>query len=389
MLELDIPDHTLHGHELPDTEFVPTVEAVNSHHQAVAELPPYEVHVVKRETIGEIEITPRAEYSSELVYFSDGAIRELTRGTPNARYFGQNQSDFPISGTDALGTGPKGINRKIITGLVELGYNVEWLHHQGRHAEIPTDIDALKKMGHFLFGKSVGRSAHHQHALFDHLSTFGGIIYDDRRLLSVGDSRGAMTGEAVDALAPQYGRSVLFSDYIAACFEHSPGVKNIPNLLRIMIPREGRSLGKLIIEKAIEVVRTGNTDEITDYLGTIDFHPMNVTHELAWLWPLMSGDAGKYSKAVPLDAVGVRTLEDKDVMSQQESWQHEYSKRRGLRVINRDGTHLDLVREQQVRIDRFERLLTVVNERDISVSGVPHDEMDKVIYGQDSESFAA
>ena len=388
MLELDIPDITAYGHELPETEFVPTLEAVNSHFQAVAELPTYDVHVVKRKTIGEIEITPRAEFSSELVYFSDGAIRELTRATPNARHFGQNQSDFPVSGTDALGTGPKGINRKIVRGLVELGYNVEWLHHQGRHAELPTDIASVKQMGHFLFGKSVGRSAHHQHALFDHLAKFGGIIYDDKNLLSVGDSRGAMTGEAVDALAQQYGRNVLFSDYIAACFEHRPERKDIPDLLR-MFPREGRSLGRMIVGKMIEVVRTGNTDEITDYLGTIDLHPMNVTHELAWLWPLMSGDAGKYAKAVPLNAVGVRTLEDNDIMSQQQSWQDEYSKRRGIRVINRGGTHLDLVHEQQARIDRFERLLQASHEHDDSISGIPHAVMDKVIHGQEFVSLAA
>ena len=376
------------GHEVLSAQSSSAPEEIINQMEAVMNLPPYDVHVTNRKSIGEPEQTPQAEYHSELVYFSDGAIRELTRATPNARW-SPNISPYPVSATDALGTGPKGINRNIIIkGLAERGYYVEWLHHQGRHAEIPTNPEALKRMIHFIFGKSVGRSAHHQHALFDHLAEFGGVIYDPSQLLSVGDSRSAETGEAVDALAPQNNRRVLYGDYTAACFEHKPEPKEIPELLSIPL-REGFSLGKLALGKLIDFVRSGDPRHITDYAGTLDLHPMNQLHELAWIWPLMCGDAGKYAKAVPLDAVGTRTLMTGDVMSQHLSLKEVHKPRRHIRFLLIDGTHFDLVRQQQDRLDRFERLAISLREHDFSFADITKSEMDEVIYGKDSKPLAA
>lgn len=372
------------GHELLGVDNATSLKTISDHINAVYTLPPYSVYVVSRQTIKEPEITPYAEFNSELVHFSDGAIRELTRATPLTQGHTRKNAELVVSGTDALFTGPKGINKINILGLANLGYNVEWLHHQGRHAELPKDYETAKKVGHFLLGKNLGRSAHHQHALFYHLSILGGISYNDKELLSIGDSRGAMTGEAIDALAPQYDRSVVYSDYIAACFEHRPQIKDIPDLLRIL-PVESKSLGKIMLNRIVDVVRTRDVSSIAQHLGTVDLHPMNLTHEIAWIWPLMSGDAGQYAKAVPLDAVGTRTLEVKDKMSQHSSWTNEYSKRPGLRIIHRDGTHLDLLREQNDRLERFGRLMQSVKEHDFSLSNISTSTMDKVIYGDNSE----
>lgn len=376
-------------HDLPSTEGHTLTNDISYQSPVLPDLPPCDVHVVKRVSIGEPEQTPRAEFNSELVYFSDGAIQELTRGTPNTSWHGDNIPPFAINGGDALGTGPLGINRTSIKYLAEeLGYHVEWLHHQGRHAEIPRSLTAIKRMGHFLFGKSVGRSAHHQHALFDHLGNYGGALYDTSQLLSAGDSRQAETGEAFDAVAAFFNHKVLFSDYTANCFHHKPELKDVPDLLLTPI-REGWSLGRLALDKFIDVVRSGDPEHITKYCGTFDPHFMNLIHEAAWIWPLSCGDAGKNAEHVPLDAVGVRTLLADDKMSQPAAWIKEHAKRPNIRVILKPGTHIDLVRQQQDRFDRFERLSQKLREHAFSISDISYEEMDWVIYGPEGYPQAA
>jgi hypothetical protein len=221
---------------------------------------------------------------------------------------------------------------------------------------LPTTPQKAHNLGKFLFKKSVGRSAHHQHALFDNLKY--GATFDSDIIFSTGDSRGAMTGEAVDAIAPEYNRQVGYSDYIAGCFEHNPTPVELLKLIQTPV-KEMIALGKLGCRMAREELISGNIGDSFDYLGTFDLHPMNLLHETAWLYPLITGDAGKYAKAVPLDSIGVRTLLRGDTMSQHKAWEATHSVRPGIRFIIEEGSHLNLANPeiQQARVNRFTRLL--------------------------------
>lgn len=339
--------------------------AYKAHLEAVKTLHPYPGTVVKRESKGmraPVE-TNYATIYEEKVTFSDGAIRTLTHAVPKVEYFGrEGVSKFPISATDALMTGPSGFNANLIKDLAKLGYPVVWLHHQGRHSEKPTNPQRARQVAKFILKKSVGRSAHHQHGLFDDLSYTAG--YDTNNIVSIGDSRGAMTGEAVDALADMYQRNVVWSDYIAGCFEHKPVAKEyLP--LALTPYKEGAALVRMIRRRIRE--NDGDISEALSYLGTFDLHPMNLLHEAAWFPPLMRGDAGRYADAVPLDRDGARTYLNGDIWSSRgRSWESKHSIRPGIHFFQEslpDGSlarHLDLADRsiQAKRSDRLSRLHT-------------------------------
>lgn len=157
-------------------------------------------------------------------------------------------------------------------------FPVSWLCHQGRHAELPITPRRLIRFGKFVFEKSIGKSAHHQHTLLDYLGSSGGMFTDI--IFSIGDSRGAMTGEGVDSIAKDYVRRVAYSDYIATCFEHVPKAKDIPDLLAIPL-HEGRTLGSVALRRLKNDLQNGDIDHLVSFLGTFDLHPMNLIHEFA------------------------------------------------------------------------------------------------------------
>lgn len=341
--------------------------AYKAHLEALKSLHPYPGTVVRRESLKDKVETEYADIYEEKVFFTDGAIRTLTHALPKVSKLGEeNISRFPISATDALMTGPSGFNAILIAKLVKLGYPVVWLHHQGRHSEKPTDVRKAKQLARFLFKKSVGRSAHHQHGLLDDLSY--SVDYDTANIVSLGDSRGAMTGEAFDALADMYGRHVSWSDYIAGCFEHRPKLKETPALIASPL-KEGMALvrmGKRL--KQHENDPDNEYGSAKDYKGTFDVHPMNLLHEAAWFPPLMRGDAGRYADAVPLDRNGARTYLNGDIWSSRgRSWESKHSIRPGIYFFQTslpDGAiarHLDLA-DRTIQFSRFERLERLLHE---------------------------
>jgi hypothetical protein len=165
--------------------------------QAFLELPTYEVNVLRRTTHKDLGETPFARFTQEVVRFDDGAVRLLTRTAPKERYFGNSGViPYAISGGDALFTGPDGMNAEFIDSYAKIGYPVIWLHHQGRHAPFPTNRERIKTMAHFLSSKSVGKSAHHDHAVIDDLESKEAVDFNTAVILRDGFSRSSMSGEA-------------------------------------------------------------------------------------------------------------------------------------------------------------------------------------------------
>jgi hypothetical protein len=259
-----------------------------------------------------------------------------------------------------LCTGPSGFNATVIDGLARRGFAVAWLHHQGRHTELPTNLPKALQFAQFIVKKSIGRSAHHQHGLLDDLAY--NSDHDTRTILSIGDSRSSMTGEAVDALAPMYDRTVLYSDYTASCFEHRPTASELP-ALAASLPHEGAAFIRLARK-----LRQDPDQDAASYLGTFDIHPLNLIHEAAWLVPLIRGDAGRYGDAIPLDQNGVRTHLNGDTWSSGGSaWEEKYLIRPNIHLIKRgltnghEARHFDLA-DPGIQADRFERLERVTDE---------------------------
>ncbi len=353
-------------HEFPSVGHLPTGEECDvtqpyqDYQDAVTRLHPYPGAVVSRQTIGSPESMPYATIHEERLTFEDGVVRTLTRVDPKSSYFGSDQlNPYVVSAGDALGTGPTGFNRTVIDGLARRGFAVAWLHHQGRHTEIPKDWSKALSFAAFILKKSVGRSAHHQHGMLDSLAMHS--EHDINTVISIGDSRSSMTGEAVDALAPSYNRTIV-SDYNASCFEHRPTLRELPQLAT-SLPHEGVAFMRLM-----HTLHTDPDVNVADYFGTFDLHPKNIINEIAWLLPLMRGDAGRYADAIPLDQTGIRVHLDGDIWSSGgTAWEPKYTIRPNIHLIKRSkgngrkARHFDLG-DPSVQAERFARLGRITDE---------------------------
>ena len=341
---------------------------------AYAALPLYPVEVVRRKTHKDLGETDYARFCQETIRFSDGAVRLATRAEPKERYFGQSIVPYPISDGDPLFTGPNGLNEEIIDRTTELGFHVVWLHHQGRHAPWPTSPERLKTAARFLSSKSVGKSACHDHALFDDLERTG-VPFSTDEIIRFGFSRSAMSGEAFVALSPRFGRKVVHSDLMAKCFAHFPSPTDLVQTALHQGPQEVIGFGKLLGNLAWRNMH-GEDGLVRRYAGTFDLHPMNVAHELAWIPPLLSGDDGKYSHAIPLDTAGVRIFLTKDDMSHYAEHELIHAKHPNLMIVSIEGAHVEGAHQIVVdsRIERSRRVAAFAREHDWDISGLRFDD---------------
>ena len=345
------------------------IVAIEKQQQAFHELPPYDVQVLRRSTHKVLGETDYAKFTQEVVRFDDGAVRLVTRTEPKRTYFGSNNiSPYAISSGDALFTGPDGMNAEFIDSYARIGYPVVWLHHQGRHAPLPTNRERFKTMAHFLSSKSVGKSAHHDHALLDNLEEYTATDFDTSVMLRDGFSRSSMSGEAFIAVAPNYNRAVPHSDLTAKCFALHVGLANLVELAVVQGPEEAKGFLRVvgsIIKREID----GEKGILRKYAGTFDLHMLNIMHEIAWIPPLVSGDSGAYSKAIPLDTSGVRGFLSKDSMSQYEEHAVIHADHPNLALLLEDGAHVDGAIIQK-KIDRWHSVMEYMREHDMSLSGM-------------------
>lgn len=350
----------------PDSQVTPATEqtsAYEAQQSALAALPSYSVQVVRRTSHKDPEVTDQATYYEETVRYDDGAVRLATIAVPRLV-----RCAYPISTGDPWYTGPSGFNRAKIKSMAADGFVVVANHHQGRHAFLPTSRDNLQTMAHFLTSKGVGKSAAQDHALLDDLGRNASFPVD--AVIRDGYSRSAVAGEAFIAQTATSSvlRTVEWSDLEAAVFARKVGHLAFLRLLSQQVPHELKTLSDIGLQLARG--ETANMS-LSDYLGTVDVHPLNIVHEVVWLGLLLSGDAGIYAKAVPLDARGIRTTYRYDYASQQADWQAIHEPRKNLTLLQEAGGHLAGATPsmRHKRRLRFQRLRDYA-ERTGSLNGV-------------------
>ena len=357
-----------------DPEFdISLVGAFEAQQTAFADMPGYEVEVIDRSPFGAPEETDAGKFHQEKVRFSDGAVRLVTVGEPQTL-----ESPYPIVSGDPWYTGSDGFNKWSIQQQVGAGFAVIWPHHQGRHSLKPNSRDHIKTAARFLLTKSVGKSAAQDHALLDHMAPT--LDFDVSRVIRKGYSRSAMSGEAFIAQTalPEVKREVVWSDLEAACFAKKVGHIGFLTVLFGQLPDELKTLAKVLSE-AVDHGEDGLSPDLSDMAKTVDLHPLNMTHEAAWLRLLISGDTGVYARAIPLDARGVRTVYTRDRASQHAEQERIHAFRGNIAVIERPGTHLSGATRQELHVkrERDARLLHYMQEHDNDLSEIrPADILD-------------
>src|SRR3989344_3952693 len=301
--------------------------------EARANLPPYDVEVVRRTTHKDKkpERDEFGTYYQETVRFNDGAVRLLTIGEPDPNRVGtDNISPIPIAEGDSLFTGPHGLSKNIMRGYMGLGIPVYWVHHQGRHSVKPDSMEHLKTLWHFISAKGVGRSTHQEHALFDDLGMNG---HQTKYMMRGGFSRSSMQAESFISTQDEHDRTTVYSDTQATCFAHEADARELIDVAVKQLPREAWAGIKLLSKLGIRALKATTIEEITSLAGTIDLHPLNMAHELAWLRLLTDGASGIQARAIPLGHVGVRTVLSGDTMSHGADQQQIHNTRPEMEVI--------------------------------------------------------
>ena len=146
------------------------------------------------------------------------------------------------------------------------------------------------------------------------------------------------------------------------------GLANLVELAIVQGPEEAKGFLRVIgsiIKREID----GEKGILRKYAGTFDLHMLNIMHEIAWIPPLVSGDSGTYSKAIPLDTSGVRGFLSKDSMSQYEEHAVIHADHPNLALLLEDGAHVDGAIIQK-KIDRWQSVMEYMREHDMSLSGM-------------------
>lgn len=304
---------------------------------ALASLEPYDVAVERRTAYGKPIRLAHGTLFRETVRYTDGAVRLATIGQPDKPVATQ-----VFSTSDPWLTGPNGFNQVEMAELLRNGFHFVWNHHQGRHAALPINPSRVRTMLHFLSSKSVGKSAAHDMALLDAVTDTAAFRTDE--VIRKGYSRSAMAGEAFLALCALRGdaRKTVWSDLEAACFTQSVSHRGLLELLAKQAPHEAAVLAEIGRDIAMgsPINEDGDAIDAQNYLRTLDFHPLNAAHELAWIRLFIGGDTGKYARAVPLDARGLRTFYEHDFMSQEAHQTELHQNRPHIGILHERGAHL-------------------------------------------------
>jgi hypothetical protein len=156
---------------------------------------------------------------------------------------------------------------------------------------------------------------------------------DERKRIVIGESRGAMVGMGLAALASFFDQEVVFSDITAPCFPRHFEIKDAVNF------------SKHLVREPFELIKVGarlTMRRLIHYPATLDPHPFALAHQLATWLPLRSGEAGDLARLIDNDALMHITTYDDDYASMDSEWRKLFENYPNIRITSLPGSHLTL-----------------------------------------------
>ena len=164
---------------------------------------------------------------------------------------------------------------------------------------------------------------------------------DCSRRYLIGESRGAMVGMGIIALAETFDQEVLFADLTAPCFPRRfHAARDILTLAK-HVSREPRTVIDLAGKLPIKL--------LFHYPATVDPNPGAFVHQLAIGTALFSGEAGELARAIPREQPMHVTTYDDDAASMHKVWVELFEHHANIRVTPLAGSHLSLADPQTLR----------------------------------------
>lgn len=245
--------------------------------------------------------------------FDDGVKLGINHYQPAER-----QSDVPILQTPAWMTGLHGHNQISQHKLAQAGFDSLLIGHVGEERDSwPKEIGRLLlhplEVGKELTNIRLARQAHHMLQIQRAMPALTGLSASEAYVF--GESRGAMTGLAVLAMAKAYGVDVKKAFLVSPCFETGFGEETAAEF-SWQLPAEFIGLfGDIGHVSLSRLVRSANT---------VNLSPKSFVYELAHGPALFNGDAGTFVDHIPADQNAMILGFHNDFAGQTSRWEERF-----------------------------------------------------------------
>lgn len=168
----------------------------------------------------------------------------------------------------------------------------------------------------------------------------GHNVHEELRFV-VGESRGGMIAEGIDALAEEFAQKVIFSDQIAPC---------LPEKLRGLA--EALRLAEQIAKEPIEMYRLlGRLTmaRLRYYPRTLDLRASNIYHQIIIGGALFGGETGYMSRHTPDTTLKHLLLFENDFASKHGWWECRYQENPLVHTTPMPGSHLTIADPETLR----------------------------------------
>ncbi len=294
---------------------------------------------IARKVLGS-EATRHGITSTEVYTLQNGREYEVVTGEPYAQ-----RSDVPIVSTTALATSIRGHNRHNLYQGMSLGYPVVLIGPEGGHSHIPTSRKAARQAVRNLLSINLAETAENMHEILEITDRLG--FYEPGKIISTGESRGAMIGMGVKSRASKFGRLVIYSDLTAPCFPMPR--KEIER--RTNLPMETIRQTSLMGHLPLKL----HPRRLAHYPATLNLNPQFLLHVVGTIPTLLSGSAGKLAREIDQDAYIHNTLFRNDTWSFPEGWSEIFAEYPNVVNTLRPGNHMGITDELTLK-ERSNRL---------------------------------
>lgn len=248
----------------------------------------------------------------------------------------QPQCDVPVIGTTAWTTSLRGHNEHLVRRLMRNGNYVMFVGAEGSYL---TD-SSPPPTSPITLANSAATVLNFSYHMVQELRQSGHTL-DESHRLCVGESRGGMVAEGIDALAEEFAQDILFADQIAPC---------LPEKLRSV--QEVYRLAEQIVKEPIEIYRL--LGSLT--LAHLKYYPRSLDVRLNCLGTqaviggaLFSGETGAMSRHVPGTTLKHLTVFDNDFASNRSWWEQRYDKTPLTRITPLRGGHMTIADLETLR----------------------------------------
>ncbi|MEO5499207.1 MAG: hypothetical protein ABIR46_01775 [Candidatus Saccharimonadales bacterium] len=242
----------------------------------------------------------------------------------------------PIIGTTAWTTSLRGHNERLVRNMMRAGNYIFFVGHEGSY--IPQE--STKPCSPISLANSAAAVLNFSYHMANELRKKNHDI-DPVQRLGLGESRGAMIAEGLDALAGDFGQEMIFIDEIAPC---------LPEKLNSL--HDFYKLGEQIAKEPLEMYRLLGKltlSRLRYYPKTIDIHLDCLRHQVMIGGALFSGETGALARHVPDTTLKHISLFNNDFASDHLVWQNIYHDHPLTRIVTLPGSHMTIGDLQTMR----------------------------------------